>query len=193
MTIEVAGKTIVVVWGWRALFILSSCMLTVVAAGPAHADPLRIVALGASNTAGYQAGGQGWTDQLQSMLKARGYDVSMSVAGVVGDTSSGILSRVDSAVPAGTQVVIFDKGGGNDKDTGAGGSTDANKNLIAQRIRAKGAKPIFANYVGIVGSEASNPSAWRPNDPHHHLTVQSHQRVAAALLPQVIAAAGKRK
>lgn len=177
----------------RVFVVLLLCVLTVFAIGSAQADPLRIVAIGASNTAGYHAGGQGWTDQLQAMLKAKGYDVSMSVAGVVGDTSAGILSRVDSAVPAGTQIVIFDKGGGNDKDTGAGGSTEANKNLIAQRIRAKGAKPIFANYGGIVGSEASNPSAWRTNDPHHHLTVQSHQRVAAALLPQVIAAAGKRK
>lgn len=163
--------------------------LAISGASSAQADPLRIVAIGASNTAGYHAGGQGWTDQLQAMLRARGYDVSMSVAGVVGDTSRGILSRVDSAVPAGTQVVIFDVGGGNDKDSGAGASTGANKALIAQRIRAKGAKPIFAGYSSIVGSEASNPSAWRANDPHHHLTVQSHQRVAAALLPQVIAAA----
>jgi len=174
-------------------FLSAATLAAVALTGSAFADPIRIVAIGASNTAGYHAGGQGWTDQLQAMLRAKGYEVSMTVAGVVGDTSKGILSRVDSAVPAGTQVVIYDVGGGNDKDTGAGGSTNANKALIAQRIRAKGAKPIFANYPGIVGSEASNRSAWRANDSHHHLTVQSHARVAASLMPQVIAAVGKRK
>lgn len=161
-------------------------------AGVGHAESARIVALGASNTVGYGAGGQGWTTQLESMLRAKGYDVSINVQGVVGDTSAGILQRVDSAVPPGTQIVIFDVGGGNDKDTGAAGQTAANRALIEQRIRARGAKAIYAPYASIVGSEAANKAAWRENDPHHHLTVQSHARVAAWLLPRVIAAIGKK-
>ncbi len=159
--------------------------------GLAQAETIRIVALGASNTAGYHAEGQGWPSQLEGMLRAKGYDVSMSVQGVIGDTSAGILQRADS-VPAGTQIVIYDVGAGNDKDAGLGGQTAANSARIAQRIRARGAKAIYVPYAKIVGAEKSNPSAWRPNDPHHHLTVQSHARVAAWLVPQVIAASGKR-
>jgi hypothetical protein len=125
------------------------------------------------------------------MLRAKGYDASVTVQGVVGDTSTGILQRVDS-VPAGTRVVVYDIGAGNDRDTGASGRTGANKAQIAQRIRARGAKPIFVPYAKIVGAEKNNPSAWRPNDPHHHLTTDSHARVAAWLVPNVIAAVGSR-
>jgi acyl-CoA thioesterase-1 len=157
-----------------------------------RAEAIRIVALGASNTAGYGSGsGQAWPALLEGMLRAKGYDASVSVQGVVGDTSAGILQRVDS-VPAGTRVVVYDIGAGNDRDTGAAGRTGANKAQIAQRIRAHGAKPIFVPYAKIVGNEKSNPSAWRPNDPHHHLSTQSHARVAAWLVPNVIAAVGNR-
>jgi len=67
----------------------------------AMAETSRIVALGASNTAGYGAGwGRAWPAQLESMLRAKGYDVTVSVQGVVGDTSERNLARIDSAVPA---------------------------------------------------------------------------------------------
>jgi len=159
-------------------------------ASMARADPIRIVAIGASNTVGYRSEGQGWTNQLEAMLNARGYEVVLTNMGVVGDTSAGILSRV-SSIPAGTKVVLFDVGGGNDKDKGAASSTGANKAAITQRIRAMGAKPIFVSYPGLVGPESGG--GWRKDDIHHHLTTQSHGRVAAALLPQVIAAIGKRR
>jgi acyl-CoA thioesterase-1 len=160
------------------------------AASTAKADPVRIVAIGASNTVGKYSEGQGWANQLEAMLKARGYDVAITNMGVVGDTSAGILSRVGS-IPAGTQVVLYDVGGGNDKDKGAAGSTAGNKTAIAQRIRAMGAKPILVSYPSLVGPEGSG--GWRQGDPHHHITTQAHARVAAALLPQVMAAIGKRK
>jgi acyl-CoA thioesterase I len=159
-------------------------------AGTANADPIRIVAIGASNTVGYHSEGQGWTNDLEAALKAKGYDVVLTNMGVIGDTSAGILSRAGS-IPAGTKVVLYDVGGGNDKDSGESGSTAANKAAIAQRIRATGAKPIFVGYRSLVGSEGGG--GWRQGDPHHHITTQSHARVAAALLPQVIAAIGKPK
>jgi acyl-CoA thioesterase I len=181
--LERVGRT------WLFVGLVASALLAL--SEVAQAETIRIVAIGASNTAGYHAEGQGWPTQLEGMLRARGYDVSMNVQGVIGDTSAGILQRVAS-IPAGTQVVIYDVGAGNDQDAGAGGQTAANAARIAQRIRARGAKPVFAPYNRIVGSQKSNPSAWRPNDPHHHLTVQSHTRVAAWLVPQVITAVGKR-
>jgi lysophospholipase L1-like esterase len=160
--------------------------------GAAQAEQIQIVAIGASNTSGLHVStSERWSNRLESMLRAKGYDATVSNMGVVGDTSAGILSRVAS-IPAGTKVVVFDVGAGNDKDTGAGGATAANRARIEQAIRAKGAKPVFLGYGSIVGRENSNPSAWRANDPHHHLTPQSHAKVAAAALSRVTAVIGKK-
>lgn len=97
-----------------------------------------------------------------------------------------ILARVDS-VPAGTRIVVYDTGGGNSADRGI--NPAELRPQIEQKIRARGAQPIFANYVQIIGAEKGNP-AWL-GDGHHHFSAASHTRVAAALLPAVIAAIGK--
>ena len=102
----------------------------------ARAESVRIVAMGASNTAGQAVGAAAaWPALLESMLKAKGYDINFSVAGVVGDTSAGIASRVDSAVPNGTKVVLFDVGGGNDKDRGL--AMGASRGEIVARIKGR--------------------------------------------------------
>jgi lysophospholipase L1-like esterase len=165
---------------------------TLAFAGIAQAEPIQIVAIGASNTSGLHVStSERWANRMESALRAKGYDVTVNNMGVVGDTSAGILSRV-SSIPAGTKIVVFDVGGGNDRDTGAGGETQANRGRIEQAIRAKGAKPVFLGYKSIVGAESANPSAWRANDPHHHLTSQSHAKVAAVATSRVIAVIGKK-
>jgi acyl-CoA thioesterase-1 len=165
-------------------------LLAFFVSGDADAATIQMVALGASNTVGYGVGtSSSWAGRLGSMLKAKGYDVNVTNMGVVGDTSARILSRVNS-IPAGTRVVVFDIGGGNDKDAGSSGT---GPEPIAAAIRARGAKPVFAGYNRIVGAEKTNPSAWVTGDVHHHLTAASHAKVAATLLPQVIAAIGKEK
>src|SRR5262245_65206023 len=66
-----------------------------------------VVALGASNTYGKGvARGQDYPAQLQAMLKASGHDVRVINAGINGDTTAGMASRLDRAVPAGTRVVV---------------------------------------------------------------------------------------
>ena len=50
-----------------------------------HATPLRIVAIGASNTHGWYVGNQGaYPAQLQALLKAKGIDAQITNAGVPG-------------------------------------------------------------------------------------------------------------
>jgi lysophospholipase L1-like esterase len=116
------------------------------------------------------------------MLRAKGYDATVTVNAVNGLTSGGILSSVDSAVAPGTQVVIFDVGRHNDlKRNVARDETDANRAQIAARIRAHGAHPIFAPYRGA------------PRSDGHHLSAEGHAQVAARLVPMVIAAAGSRR
>jgi hypothetical protein len=81
----------------------------------AEAASIDIVALGASQTAGrgngLHSGGvspeQAFPAQLESMLRARGYDARVTNAGIAGDTTDGMLARLDSSVPAGTKLVIF--------------------------------------------------------------------------------------
>jgi acyl-CoA thioesterase-1 len=160
----------------------------------AYAENVRIVAIGASNTSGFAVGaGNAWPAQLEGMLKQKGYDVTVVNAGVTAETSAQTLGRIDSVVTPGTKIVIYDLGGGNDEDSGAGGSTKANGAQIAARIRAHGAIAINASKASVVGTEKGNPSAWIQGDAHHHITAQSHVRVAASLVPKVVSALGKAK
>jgi len=46
------------------------------------------------------------------MLRAKGYNVQIKNAGKSGDTTSGMLHRLNFAVPSGTKIVILDMGGG---------------------------------------------------------------------------------
>src|SRR5262245_46950188 len=72
--------------------ILACALLT----SPALAQPLRILALGDSLTAGYGLGpGQGFAAQLQKALGEKGVQADVIDGGVSGDTTAGGLSRLD--------------------------------------------------------------------------------------------------
>jgi acyl-CoA thioesterase-1 len=162
--------------------------------GMASAETVRIVAIGASNTSGYAVGqGNAYPALLEQMLKAKGYDVTVVNAGVTAETSGQTLARVDSVVTPGTKIAIYDVGAGNDRDSGGAGATGANTAQIAARIRARGAIAINANKIAVVGSESGNPSAWIAGDKHHHITAASQRKLAASLVPKVVAAIGKKK
>ena len=84
----------------------------IIAAGPAVAEPVTIVALGNSLTAGYQLGpGEGFPAQLEAHLRSEGYDVTVTDAGVSGDTTSGGRSRLDWSVGPEADGVILALGG----------------------------------------------------------------------------------
>lgn len=157
----------------------------------ARAETIRIVALGASNAYGQAVGASAaWPAKLEAMLRAKGYDVSVTVMAVTSGDANMVVSKAGS-IPAGTKVVVYDVGGGNSADRGV--NTKAARPQIEKTIRAHGAVPIWAAYNQIIGSEKSNPSAWIQGDTHHHFTAASHTRVAASLMPKVAAAIGKKK
>jgi acyl-CoA thioesterase-1 len=81
--------------------------------GPAGAadKPLNIVALGDSLTAGYGLPSQdAFPAKLAQALAAKGIVVTISNAGVSGDTMTGGLARLDWSVPPETDAVILELG-----------------------------------------------------------------------------------
>jgi acyl-CoA thioesterase-1 len=88
---------------------LAAMLAAVVSA--AAADPVEIVALGDSLTAGYGLDpGDAFPEQLQAALVARGHDVTVANAGVSGDTATDGLARLEWSVPAEADIVIVELG-----------------------------------------------------------------------------------
>ena len=166
------------------LLVVTALALTI-AANPASAARAQIVAFGASNTAGYGVGpDQAWPARLEAMLRARGYQATVANAGISGDTTAGMLERLDSAVPDGTELVILAIFNFNDPRKGIPPAEHAaNIEKILGRLRARGIKTISAiPYVSGLPTQSDGI----------HLTGEGHATLAVRLLPQVIAAIGRR-
>lgn len=87
-------------------------MLFLPLAGMARAEPITLLALGDSLTAGYGlAEGEGLVPQLQTWLQAQGADVVVVNAGVSGDTTAGGLSRLDWSLTPDVDAVMVLLGG----------------------------------------------------------------------------------
>jgi len=92
----------------KLFVILAACLVITTTA---RAEPITLMALGDSLTAGYGlAPGEGFPAQLEAALIERGYDVQVLDAGVSGDTSSGGLARLDWSMDPATDAVIVELG-----------------------------------------------------------------------------------
>ena len=108
--------------------------------GVAAADPVRVVALGDSLTAGYGLANpeDGLVPQLQALLRAGGAEVVVENAGVSGDTTAGGLARLDWALGGGADALIVTLGG-NDMLRGLPpAQARANLEAILQAAKARG-------------------------------------------------------
>ncbi|WP_454815819.1 arylesterase [Labrys neptuniae] len=77
----------------------------------AAAEPLRLVALGDSLTAGLGLEAKdAYPTKLQAALAKLGIEVVIDNAGVSGDTTDGGLARLDWSVPDGTKAVLIELG-----------------------------------------------------------------------------------
>ena len=160
-----------------------------VLAGAAEAASVNIVALGASNTYGSGRGrfgggvspSQAWPAQLEAMLRARGIDAHVSNAGVAGDTTGGMLARLDSAVPPGTRLVILQPGG-NDARRGQESARAGNIAEIKRRLAASHVRVLMIGKIGQIA-----PPGTRDPDGMH-FNARGHAAIARSLVPRVIAA-----
>jgi len=142
----------------------------------------QIVALGASNTEGYGlSSSQSWPAQLQAMLQAKGSATKVINAGISGDTSAGILSRVGNAVPEGTRIVILSVFAYNDNRKGITPAEHrANVAAIERQLRSRGIRIINAN--GLIEAALK---AGMVQDDGIHLTAEGCRRVAIGLVGSV--------
>jgi acyl-CoA thioesterase I len=148
------------------------------ASDPAAAS-MNIVALGASNTSGWGVGSQkAYPAQLEAMLRARGYDAHVTNAGENFDTTSGMLRRLDSAVPPGTSIVILNPGGNDLRFFGSKEQRAANIATIVDRLRAR-------NIRVIVFENTIVPQSYYQWDGIH-FTSEGHTLVASHLIEELM-------
>jgi acyl-CoA thioesterase-1 len=147
----------------------------------------QVVALGASNTAGMGVTPQqAYPAQLEAMLRARGYNGRIVNAGISGDTTAGMLARLDSAVPNGTRVVILQPGGNDFRRRGGGPEARAeNISQIVSRLRSRGIQVIMLEnqMLQAVPAQHHQPDG-------QHLTPEGYRLLASGLLPQLAPALG---
>jgi acyl-CoA thioesterase-1 len=154
---------------------LAAALLAGMAA--AHSASAQVVALGASNTEGHGVGSsEAYPAQLERMLQAKGSHTQVRNAGVFGDTTAGMLSRLSSSVPDGTKIVILQFGGNDFRQGITPPQRQANIASIQQQLKARGIKTVQAD--GYVKSALQSGMA---QGDRIHLTVAGHQKVAAQL------------
>ena len=163
-----------------------SRILAVVAAllvsTPLQAARLNIVAIGASNTTGFGVGEQNaYPAVLQALLRKKGIDASVTNAGANGDVTSGMRSRLDSAVPNGTDLVILQPGANDLRFFGTKEARTANIAAMVARLRARGIRVIVYDPPTI-------PADFYQWD-HIHFNAAAHAKIAAVLAAQIAGSA----
>ena len=165
------------------IFVRVLAFLAVLAvAPPVEAAVLYIVAVGASNTTGFGVGEtNAYPAILQALLRKKGIDADVTNAGANGDVTAGMLSRLDAAVPKGTDIVILQPGANDLRFFGTKAARSANIAAMVQRLRARGIRVIVYDPDPI-------PSDWYQWD-HIHFNGAAHAKIAATLAAQIAAPA----
>jgi acyl-CoA thioesterase I len=142
MPVQPIVRTIVVTFACAAVFLTAQMRPTVAA------EPVKIVALGDSLTAGFGlAPAATFPARLEAALRAKGHAVQIANAGVSGDTPSGGLARLDWSVPEGTDAVILGLGA-NDALRGADPNiTRAALDGILRRLKERRIAVLFTGML----------------------------------------------
>ncbi len=149
-------------------------------ASPAVASTLNIVAVGASNTTGFGVGeANAYPALLQAMLRKKGINANVTNAGVNGDVTAGMLRRIDSAVPQGTDLVILQPGGNDLRFFGTKAARTANVAAMVARLRAR--------HIRVIVYDPDPVPADFYQWDHIHFNAAAHAKIAATLAAQIAA------
>jgi acyl-CoA thioesterase-1 len=174
-------------------------LLLAVFVGIAHAEPIKIVALGGSNTYGKGVSrDEAYPAQLERLLRAAGYDVAVKNEGVNGQTTVDEVRRVNSAVPDGVKIVIFAPGGNDDRgDNKLVVDSGYNIRTIVQKLLDRHILVLFSgrrdqrqyiedlNVATIRPILRLVPETERQTGDKEHLTPNGYKMVAEKMFPHV--------
>ncbi len=150
-----------------------------------EAKVLNIVAIGASNTAGWGVGSQNaFPAILQARLRKKGINANVINAGIPGDVTAGMLNRLDETVPAHTDIVILQPGSNDLRFFGTQERRTANIESIVNRLHVQGIRVI-------VYDPEKMPADFYQWDGIH-FTAAAHANIAAVLAAQITAAQSAR-
>lgn len=167
----------------RAIAVATLCISAWVA--PASAASIQIAVTGDSNVAGKGvSSSETYPAQLERALRARGYDVRVLNTGVNGDTTTGLLSRLDSAVPPGTRIAIMWIGINDVRREGKTISfVQTMRRTITAKLQARGIEVL--NLVRDAGTGLRNNAKFTTGDRDLHFNAAGYAAVVARTLPQV--------
>ena len=161
------------VFALRALLLTAALIVSSVV----EAAPVNIVAIGASNRAGWGVRLENaYPARLQALLRKRGIEANVANAGIPGDVTAGMLRRLDSAVPKGTNVVILQPGSNDLRFFGTKERRTANISAIVNKLRARGIRVI-------VYDPKEFPADFYQWDGIH-FNAAAHAKIAATLASQ---------
>jgi len=158
-------------------------MLLLAFCGRTHAQ---IVAFGASNISGWNvAASEAIPAQLQTMLRAKGYNVRVLNAGIYGNTTADMRNRMDSDIPEGTSIVVLDTSGGLYNDAQKGISRAQGEADLAA-IKAR----LADRHIKVISVSAADIPAQYHQQDGVHLTPEGHRLAAASLVSEAADALG---
>jgi acyl-CoA thioesterase I len=144
-----------------------------------------IVALGASNTAGYGVGVEhAYPACIERLLRQREINVEVINSGVSGNTTGDMLFRLDQDVPAGTNLVLLQPGS-NDERLGVSAAVrEGNIETITERLRRREITVIRV----AAAFDAARLGNLQPDGIHY--TKAGHALIARLLADEVATALG---
>jgi acyl-CoA thioesterase-1 len=168
--------------------------------GISSAAPIHIVVYGDSGAAGKGVPrDQAYPAQLERMLHQKGFDVSVTNAGVNGHTSADAVANLDASVPANTNIVILQFGVNDVKHGIAPSQVRSNMEQVLTRLRAKGIGVLVVGYpavdlAGVASSHGAlyvqwgglpDPKYHVRSDPQNHFNAAGLEVMASRMLPAI--------
>jgi acyl-CoA thioesterase I len=147
-----------------------------------HAEPIVIAAIGDSNIAGKGvAMDDAYPAKLQKALRAKGYDVRVSNAGRIGDTTQGLMRRLDDDVPTEAKMAIVWIGINDLRAGMPQAQVEADRQEIAGRLEKRGVRVVLLG----PGTGLAEQRQYQIGDRQGHLNARGYDLIVERTLGDV--------